>query len=174
MHYISGIMSNLFTSLPENSIMLPRYDLREPAFRRYESIIAEAVVKGSTTVDPQAMEMKTSTFIARFRDAVRGYRHYHYESSKIPSNIAFELRLEETTTGLVHIKNVIAKTSPPFSRDHVLQTCRDLANKTIQGPVYFEVPQEADRLWLSQMADPMSETFIDIALSWDGIRVKII
>lgn len=176
-HYIAHTMNNVFTQLPEGDSILPRYDLREPAFRRYEPFIARALVNGRLLVNPIAeFDLKPSTFKARFRDAVRAYRLYKYKSTQIPANVPYDLSVNETANGLILIVNELAELiiSPVISRDVILDTCKQLAARTLPGPVYFDVPDEADRKWLMDLADPMSMSFLDIALAWQGNRVKIL
>jgi hypothetical protein len=91
---------------------LPRPDLREPAFRKYESDIARAC-KGTIKISRElllAMGIKPATYVCRFRDAILGYKRYSYQSAMIPSGFDFSnLRLAETTDGGVNIYNALAK-----------------------------------------------------------------
>lgn len=72
------------------SRVLPRVDLRESAFRKYEHYIAMAC-QGSYELDVRK-EMKNTarTFMVRFADAKRGFKLFGYLSSKIPHG--YELR----------------------------------------------------------------------------------
>ena len=87
---------------------LPRLDLREEAFRKYESYISRAI-SGSYTLNPQldlAKPMNPHTFCTRFRDAILGYRRYHYPSEIIPKNYDVNLiKAFELADGNVLIEN---------------------------------------------------------------------
>lgn len=66
--------------------VLPRIDLREEAFRRFENTIANAC-KGSFVVKPRVeFGISPRTFLIRFTDAKRGYKLYGYYSDLIPAN----------------------------------------------------------------------------------------
>lgn len=62
------------------SRLIPRKDITEPAFRRYEELIARALNE-CFEYHPSKMNLKPSTFIARFRDALTGVRRFKYSSS---------------------------------------------------------------------------------------------
>lgn len=84
------------------NVPLPRFDLREAAFRRYEKIIAKAC-KGPMTDVPPFERQSAYTFISRFRDAVRGFKKFGYVSTMIPPNHPLEFRLVEMQNGRVSI-----------------------------------------------------------------------
>lgn len=94
---------------------LPRWELREPQCRRFESIIASAAKFGSITVDPGQSRnlpgarkgMNSRTFCCRLKDAILGFRKYNYPSSEIPSS--FDLRdlvVSELKSGKVQVSTV--------------------------------------------------------------------
>lgn len=89
-----------------NNQPLPRRDLREPAFRKYELYIARACSQ-SIIIDPQAeLTFTPSTFIARFRDAILAKKRYNYPSSLIPPSFDIsKLEAAEIPNGRVLIKN---------------------------------------------------------------------
>lgn len=91
--------------------ILPRIDLREPAFRRYEPIIAEAC-KQTIEYNPLLkLNVNPHTFACRFRDAILGKRRYHYHSSIIPRDFDITvLRVHELSNGNVLIENPVADT----------------------------------------------------------------
>src|SRR5512146_2172573 len=81
----------------QNQIM-PRFDLREPAFRKYETFIAQACYQHEFKVNPMMrLRVSPATFVARFRDALLAYKTYGYHSDAIPKGAvlsgikAFEL-----------------------------------------------------------------------------------
>lgn len=120
---------------------LPRFDLREPAFRRYERYIALAC-KGNLIVDPKAeLGVSSLTFCARFSDAILAKRRYKYSSAIIPD--AFDLtllRAVELDDGRVLLRNtsiVLSEptilTKPPISESEILSTMEKVARHQIQG-----------------------------------------
>lgn len=133
---------------------LPRFDLREEAFSRYELYIAKACL-GEYVVDPSQLPrpVKPMTFIARFKDAIRGYKLYNYKSSAIPRNHSLVFRLAETSNGLVRISPVgIEKpASPKFDRIAALVILKQLADGTRQGPYQFEGMDDSDLAWLEEL-----------------------
>lgn len=96
----------------EDFEFMPRKDLLEPAFRRYEKLIARAIEQ-DYVVDPKELgtRMNARTFVARFNDAKRGYTLYGYESQLIPK--AFNLMFIKAVVGkngMVLIYNEFGKT----------------------------------------------------------------
>jgi hypothetical protein len=59
----------------------PRRDCTERAFRRYEKYILRAI-RENFVIHPSEVSPKlgAKTFVARFRDAIRGYKLYGYKS----------------------------------------------------------------------------------------------
>lgn len=90
--------------------VMPRYDLREPAFRRYEPYIAKAL-QGSYLLNPMAeLGVSPATFIARFRDAILAKQRFGYKSISVSCD-ALELnviRAYQTPDGNVTVENVAA------------------------------------------------------------------
>lgn len=83
---------------------IPRVDLREPAFRKYERFIA-AACNGTITVNPLDGQ-NTNTFVCRLRDAILGYERYHYPSKLIPLDYPLSrLKPEALNSGQVRINN---------------------------------------------------------------------
>lgn len=108
---------------------MPRFDLREPAFRRYEPFMAQAAVKGQIIIQPfefpasKTRQMKkANTFICRFYDAKTAYNRYHYVSRIIPKDFAVEnLKCTELRDGSVLIENLMFTPDAPapiMSCDH--------------------------------------------------------
>ena len=87
---------------------LPRRDLREPAFRRYEKLLARATLESFITnpFDGQS----ATTFIARWHDAVRGFKLYKYSSALVPHtyNFSVNVKLTELSNGAVQVSNPMA------------------------------------------------------------------
>lgn len=118
-----------------NSQPLPRRDLREPAFRKYEPYIARGCSQ-SYELDPQVeMKFTPATFVARFRDAVLAKKRFHYLSTIIPATFDLaNLEAAELENGHVLIKN---KTEPialvhetlPLSEQDVITIMTDIATK---------------------------------------------
>lgn len=92
----------------------PRFDLREPAFRKYEPYILRAIEYGTFTIDPancfidkhgNPKNIKPKTFCVRFTDALLGWRRYKYTST-IPKNYPLNLiSALELNNGKVKIIN---------------------------------------------------------------------
>lgn len=86
---------------------LPRRDLREEAFRKYESFIARACYK-PIFVDPKVEmdpPLAATTFAARIRDAILAKRRYGYSSTIIPEIDLSQLEVLEYSDGRVLIQN---------------------------------------------------------------------
>lgn len=93
---------------PPTTSFLPRYDLREPAFRRYERYIQRATERSYIINPREELNLSPNTFILRFRDAITGFKRYHY-SSTIPKDFEFKrIRLRETDNGEVLVENILA------------------------------------------------------------------
>jgi len=101
-------MNNNFYSSPPPNDALPRPDLQEPAFRKYERYIARALER-SYRIDPMIeLHVTPRTFIARFKDAILGFQRYNYTSTSIPRSAAMSLRsirLFELAGGEVEVRN---------------------------------------------------------------------
>ena len=133
--------------LPSNA--LPRHDLREVAFRKYEPYIA-AACNGSTTFDPAKLGLKPRTFIARFNDAVLGLTRYHYKSNYVPTSFDFKhLHLHELTDGQVYVKNTLIRDVLSASNhDAVMALAQRLTAKTEFGSWKISFATADERAWL--------------------------
>lgn len=77
---------------------LPRWELREPQCRRFESIIMQAAILGTQVIDANNSAemfggnkgMTSRTLCARINDSLLGFRRYGYLSKLIPQG--FDLR----------------------------------------------------------------------------------
>src|SRR5260370_30569193 len=86
--------------------VLPRYDLREKAFKKYERYINQALHEAYTFDPILVMQVRPTTFICRFRDAILGFQRYHYPSILFSQSADFAaIRLYETSDGKVSIVN---------------------------------------------------------------------
>lgn len=82
---------------------LPRRDLRESAFRRYEADIARGT-RETFILTP--VGVTPLTYCARFKDAILGFQRYKYQSFLIPEGFDLSLlTVHETADGRVLIKN---------------------------------------------------------------------
>lgn len=98
--------SSIHNHMNDNTPQLkPRRDLRIEAFRKFEPYIAQAL-EADITINPKLLKMTPSTFITRFRDALRAYKLYHYPSDRIPVGTNLDgMRADETITDEVFIRN---------------------------------------------------------------------
>jgi hypothetical protein len=85
---------------------LPRPDLREKAFRKYERYINRALHE-TYELDPAIeLRMKPHSFIVRFKDAVLGFQRYRYSSIFFSHDTDFKpIKLYELANGYVRIVN---------------------------------------------------------------------
>lgn len=134
---------------------LPRFELREPAFRRLEPIIARAAMKsGTLTLNPKTdlleygVSMNPHSFALRFRDAILGMKRYGYKSTLIPSNFDLsKLKVKEDVNGLrVHIENTNPKsialtggTKIPFDDTEALNNVIKMKRQEPPNPEYYGV-----------------------------------
>ena len=85
----------------------PRYSQSEESFRRYESYIGQAT-KGSLEINPKLLPkaMKQSSLAVGIREAIGGYKRYHYHSKVIPLGYEMRrIRVVELVNGNVLLKN---------------------------------------------------------------------
>lgn len=94
---------------------LPRYDLREPQCRRFESIIGEAVKQGRVVLLASDMVrllnarkgMNAHTLECRLRDAIRGFSVYQYPTPNFnPATDLSTLKVRELQGQRVEIYRV--------------------------------------------------------------------
>lgn len=137
-----------------NENKLPRVDLREGAFRKYEPFIAKAS-KQRTIFTPSTMTtpMKPQSFIARFRDAVRGYKLFKYHSIHLSDSSCLDFTYEEYSNGSVAVipKRGVFDSVPTFStRENFLELARNLSktNGETMKATYLIVPKREDREWI--------------------------
>lgn len=144
--------------------ILPRHDLREPAFRRYENCIAKAATQRQLILSflelPMGLTGKRAsckTFVARFADAKLGYKRYGYKSYLIPKNFDVDnLVAYEMTQDSVVIRNYALSTAPIvpiLSSDHetIMRIIRDLPNWLVGSRVTVKLVDAADYDWLRSL-----------------------
>jgi hypothetical protein len=139
--------------------VLPRFDLREEAFKKYELVISEACKTNELCIDPKtifARSLKPHSFITRFHDAILGYLRYGYSSEYLDPSFNYSaLKAFETPDGQVLIRNSEFGHSS-FSRlsadnpEKLVATLLNLrATKgeiPMQTPVHFSSPEQLE--WL--------------------------
>jgi len=95
----------------KNELHIPRRDLRESAFRKYEIIIARAVndLREGQSFFHNTGEMKSDTFISRFNDAKRGFTLYNYPSKFIkPKENLSKIRASITFSNCVEVHKMVS------------------------------------------------------------------
>lgn len=151
---------------------LPRADLREPAFRKYEAFIA-AACKGSIVLNP--LEGQTSTtFQARIRDAILGYKRYKYVSKLIPINYPLhQLKVIPLNNGQVRINNfmqdqangafasAVSSVKQPIipevtNREAWLQFVQDKVENGFDAPFIFRYYTDEDRQFIIEVYHKLS------------------
>lgn len=98
-----------------NNNPLPRRDLREPAFRKYEPFIAKACSQSYylTPKSDPSIKCSSATFAARFRDAILAKKRYNYHSNLIPSTFDLsKIEVFEFLDGRVLIQNKTESIAP--------------------------------------------------------------
>jgi len=95
-------------------LFIPRKELSERAFRRYEVVIAEAQRKAIHIVDPEVIINGEATLIAprtyaeRLKDAMRGFQRFHYSSQVVQPGLDAKLfRILVGVDGKVYIRNLV-------------------------------------------------------------------
>jgi len=166
-------MDNKLTSLNEllKESSLPRYDLREQAFRRYERYIAMACSEMVFILDLKKEFERAGrrapsprTFALRFRDAIIGYLTYHYESDTIPANATGyldKIRVEELDGGRVRILNpgrelmltMDKNTYSATQQDRVIELFEKLHDRTLDGKFYVRYDSPEQLKWLLSLND---------------------
>lgn len=162
-----------------NPNALPRFDLREKAFRRYEKYIAQAcqdVVIMHPFLD---LGIKQDSFVARFKDAVLGYLRYRYDSKVIPTNAPLVFRVTPLLDGTVEItpRHLITAVQPgvdtKLNRESVKITLRQLAWELMKGPVYYNNLSPGDSQWLlDEKNNP--EYNDNLAMKLEGNRMMVL
>lgn len=141
--------------------ILPRRDLREPAFRRYELYISRAC-EHSISIDPRELKLSQATFAARTRDAILSKIRYNYPSDLIPPtfNLA-NLEVLELSDGRVLIQNKTKNEIPTMivnetTEQDVINIMKQVATKKITNYEMAVVsPDELTKIlqWAEQHPD---------------------
>lgn len=172
-------ISNLEKDLDVSQDM-PRPDLTEKAFQRYEPFIARGL-SGSYNVDVSTLTsqdgfkrgIKPITFCARFADACLAYRKYGYASSMIPSDAdVHDVYAKPQKDGTVRIYNRkqdrLAQTESrrlhARNKDLVLRLANDINDQRVKGNrsdsyyIGYDTPEEL--AWLLSLEDQLSELVV--------------
>jgi hypothetical protein len=129
---------------------LPRTDLREPAFRRYEQHIA-AALKGSTIIDPAPL--KAVTFCARFKDACLGFEKYGYASDVIPTGAWLRvIKPLELPDGKVLLQNRALPPAAPAAPSNK-QLFEDLHHRRKTGEHFITITGDDEFNALLELAE---------------------
>ncbi len=124
--------------------LLPRFDLREPAFRRYEKFLIQAMNK-PFVVDPKECFDKPitpTTFIARCKDALLSLRRYGWKSQVDLAKLA-KLRMTETINEMVWVDSNRPEERPKEEKEVFLLANHSaiesllgrLSSREVSGPV---------------------------------------
>jgi len=93
-------------------MILPRTTLREPAFRRFEPYLAQALV-APLEHDPKAEGLTQEVWLRQARDARLAFVRYGYTSARIPRHAdLWGLRFLALENGLVRIEPAVWSTIP--------------------------------------------------------------
>lgn len=155
---------------------LPRPELTEPAFRRFEHIIARVAVERTFHIPPALFpagkssarkRMSSTTFCSRFRDALLAYKLYKYTSMQIPRGCDLSaVRCFQNRNGSVTVENELAGVGiiqtavavdlnkPSFyhakDRDTILTLINEMQKPTTiigtSHDIHYDTPTERD--WL--------------------------
>lgn len=150
---------------------MPRVDLREKAFRKYERYINRALEQ-TYELDPGVeLNMKPATFIARFKDAILGFQRYRYDSILFRQDADFRaIRLYELPTGFVRIVNTtqlaasnttkVLKAS--VDKEQILALAKEYHYHSRDDQTFVSYDSSAERAWLIGLQTPEGDFSIDI------------
>lgn len=145
----------------------PRHDLREPAFRRYENVMAKAATMRQLIL--QSFELpigltgrrpSAKTFVARFTDAKLGFKRYGYKTYLIPKGFDVDnLVAYEMNDDSVVIRNYALSTSPivpivSTDRTTIMLIIKDLPNWLPGCSVTVKIACDEDFTWLRSLETP--------------------
>lgn len=158
--------------MSEQAYILPRRDLREPAFRRYEYLISKAC-KGQVTVNPADYKQSANTLMLRFKDAVLGFKRYRYMTNIVPVDHPLKFKLHELSDGQVLIMQVedISQAMVPivFDREWLLKHgLPGIKTGAFKG-IKFQLITDEDFKWLEEQ----KATQFDIYNERKGMGVEI-
>ena len=130
-----------------------RESMNETSFRRYEGWIGDAT-KGTVTVNPMTLPKpkKQSSFAVGLREAIRGYKKYHYNSSKIPFGYDMsKIQVLELKDGRVMLRNAFEDLSNEAKAKNIAMTLFVDTEGTIAAQNQREVIQD------KRLMKPMDE-----------------
>ena len=143
---------------------VPRSDLREKAFRKYERYINRALHE-TYELDPGVeLQMKPATFIARFKDAILGFQRYRYSSILFTQDADFNaIRLYELPTGYVRIINttVLAAINSPKvlraakDRDAILAIAKEYHYRSREDQTFITYDNATEHAWLISLPNDL-------------------
>lgn len=158
---------------PMSEFGLPRWDLREKAFRKYEKYIAislkrSLLVHPFLPAEPQGGtgsrfpgSMNAHTFICRFKDAILGFKRHNYVSPLFDKSAMFEHIVPiENADGSVLLSNRTADRyriaqglGDAFNKEKIKSFLIDLASKETNFTETHTIPYySSDQLaWLLSM-----------------------
>ena len=180
-----------------------RESINETSFRRYEGWIGDAT-KGSVSVDPMMLPKpkKQASFAVGLREALRGYKRYHYKSEKIPFGYDMSrIQVLELKDGKVMLRNEYEDRSNTLRAKEGMMSLHVDKNGVIVAQNQKAIILECDRrlmeeldevtlvkwceelvanptwrnhfAWLVKATDPMEVEFLgEIRKNFEGLDVE--
>lgn len=162
---------------------LPRFDLREKPFRKFERYIARAMNE-TYEIDPfMELKLKAHSFVVRFKDAILGFKRYKYDSMLLNQSMDFDcIKLYELPTGWVRVINTNLAVPLGGSsssellhcvrdRDKLLAIAKEYHYHRLEGQTFFHYDNEAQRQEWIAMQTPSGDLAIDIRDFGPGVLV---
>ena len=152
---------------------LPRHDLREPAFRKYEPLLALAIKQTVIIHADRFPGMRASSIVCRLRDAIVAKKRYSYTSDSIPHDYNWSnIRIRELTNQRVILSNLLydRKLSSPDvlnanNPDGVIALLRSMLAYTVADKQFIRFDTDADKQ--SLFAIERSPEFMHKVMMWD-------
>lgn len=148
---------------------LPRWDLRENAFRKYERYINRALHE-TYELDPGVeMNMKADTFVCRFKDAILGFKRYRYKSILFGPDADFNsIKLYALPTGWVRVVNTTftaAVNTPKVlqasrDREEIIAIAKEYHAHSRDDQTFISYDSPTERAWLIGLGE--NEYSIDV------------
>ena len=148
---------------------LPRFDLREKPFRKFERYINRALHE-TYELDPYVeLHLKPHSFVIRFKDAILGFQRYKYESILFTQEADFKsIDLYELSNGWVRIVNDSSYNKPTeilhCERDHdkLLALAVVYHKREANGQTFFQYNTPDQRQQWLAMQQPAGDYDITI------------
>ena len=151
---------------------LPRFDLREKPFRKFERYINRALHE-TYELDPYVeLHLKPHSFVIRFKDAILGFQRYKYTSRLFDQEANFKaIRLYELPNGWVRVvneNNNLTASDPTkllhCERDHdkLLALVKSYHLRELDGQVFFQYSTDQQRQQWLAMQQPAGDYDITI------------